>query len=187
MTTSKFRKRIKERRSRRKRRARRRPINVLASLLTTLSLYCGVVSIFSSIGGRYEKAVYLILLAIVFDMLDGSVARLTHSVSEFGRELDSLCDLVAFGVAPAVLMHVFFTPQPRAVGHITSVLAILFVICGALRLARFNVYQSNQRMIFTGLPIPAAGGTLASFVVFVDYLDLPAAPWLVVPLAAGLS
>lgn len=189
VATTKLRKKIRDRRARRKRRIRRRPINVLASVFTTLCLYCGVVSIFASIRGNYERAVYLIVVAFVFDILDGSVARLTKSVSEFGRELDSLCDLVAFGVAPAVLIHTYFFPEGTAAapGRLTSVLAILFVICGALRLARFNVYQAEQRLIFTGLPIPVAGGTLASFVLFANYFALDNALWLLCPLAVGLS
>ena len=170
---------------------RRRPSNVLASLFTTLSLYCGVFSIFTSIAGQAERAVYLILLALVFDTLDGSVARLTKSVSEFGKELDSLCDLVAFGVAPAVLMVTTVGPQDAATGgapgRLNAVLAILFVICGALRLARFNVYQSEERQIFTGLPIPAAGGTMATFVLWARHLQLEGSIWLLEPLALGLS
>jgi len=175
----------------RRKRQRRRPINVLASVLTTLSLYCGVVSIFSSINGQYEKAVYLVLAAIVFDMLDGSVARITRSVSLFGKELDSLADLVSFGVAPAVLIYTAFLPEGSellpAPGRINSVPAIFFVICGALRLARYNVFQSDQRAVFTGLPIPAAGGTVAAFVLFARYFELGAAPWILGALAIGLA
>lgn len=181
----------KLKRSRRKRRLRRRPINVLASVLTTLSLYCGVASIFASIGTQYEKAVTWILVAVVFDMLDGFVARLTKSVSEFGKELDSLSDLVSFGVAPAVLVYTSFLPSESqltvAASRINVIPAIFFVICGALRLARYNVYQSGQRDVFTGLPIPAAGVTVATFVLFARYLTLPGAVWWLNGLTLGLS
>jgi len=181
----------KIKRPRTKRRVRRRPINVLASVFTTLNLYCGVVSIFASIGEQYEKAVYLILAAIVFDILDGSVARITKSVSEFGKELDSLCDLVSFGVAPAVLIYTSFPPEgaelTTAAARVNSVPAIFFVICSALRLARFNAYQSDQCNIFTGLPTPAAGGTIAAFVLFARHFELQSAVWLLAALALGLS
>ena len=170
---------------------KRRPINVLASVITTLSLYLGLTSVFFSIRGEYEKAAYVILGAIVCDMLDGTVARLTNTQSEFGKELDSLCDLVSFGVAPAVLIFcAFCNEDPGSMGlgnRIGGVTAIIFVICGALRLARFNVYQSTQREHFTGLPIPAAGGTVATFVLFTHYYNLHVAFWFLCPLTLLLA
>lgn len=177
--------------SRLKRQSKRRPINVLASAITTFSLYLGLSSIFWAIRQDYEKAAYLILGAIICDMLDGTVARITKSISDFGKELDSLCDLVSFGVAPAVLIyHAYWyeeqlagTPQ----GRIGAVMAIIFVICTALRLARFNVFQSAQRESFTGLPSPAAGGTVASFVLFVNYFNLHVAFWFLGPLTLMLA
>ncbi|NIA13695.1 MAG: CDP-diacylglycerol--serine O-phosphatidyltransferase [Nitrospiraceae bacterium] len=170
---------------------RRRPINVLASLLTTISLYLGLSSIFASIQQNYEAAAYFILGAIICDMLDGTVARMTHSISEFGKELDSLCDLVSFGVAPAVLIyHAYLYEEQQmgsAVGRAGSVVAICFVICAALRLARFNVYQSDRRDSFTGLPVPAAGGTVASFVLFMEYFELNVAYYVLGPLTIALA
>jgi len=159
--------------SKRKLRIRRRPINVLASAMTTFSLYLGTASIFASIGNEYERAAYLILTAIIFDMLDGTVARLTRSVSEFGKQLDSLCDLVSFGVAPAVLVFaVYLQHAPKEgsfVGKTGAFVAIIYVICAALRLARFNVYQADRRESFVGLPSPAAGATVAAFVLFLRF------------------
>jgi len=172
-------KRIRKPRS--KRSVRRRPVNVLASALTTMNLYLGTLSIFASIGLEFEKAAYCILGAILFDMFDGSVARLTHSTSEFGKELDSLCDLVSFGVAPAVLVFMAYLPEgahlpvsARAesiVGKTGSYMALIYVICTALRLARFNTYQAERRESFVGLPSPAAGATLAAFVLFLQYFE----------------
>ena len=154
---------------------KRRPINVLASAMTTISLYLGTASIFASIGQEYERAAYLILAAIIFDMLDGTVARLTKSVSEFGKQLDSLCDLVSFGVAPAVLVFaVYLQHSPREgsfVGKSGAFVAIIYVICAALRLARFNTYQADKRDSFVGLPSPAAGATVAAFVLFLDFFE----------------
>lgn len=163
------------RKRRRQQSVKRRPINVLASALTTMSLYMGVASIFASIGEEYETAAYLILGAIIFDMLDGAVARLTNTISEFGKQLDSLCDLVSFGVAPAVLVFsVYLQHAPVGdsgpfIGKSGAFVAIIFVICAALRLARFNTYQSGMRESFVGLPTPAGGATVASFVIFLRF------------------
>lgn len=168
---------------RRKRNKRKRkPINVLASVMTTMNLYCGVASIFASIGYEFKTAALFIMLGIFFDTFDGFVARITNSTSEFGKELDSLCDIVTFGIAPAVLVFVAYLPEaghaPDAMGSATSIvgktgsyMAIVYAICTALRLARYNTYQAERRDSFIGLPSPAAGGTIASFVLFLDYFN----------------
>ncbi len=178
-------------RSSRKRRAkpnRRRPINVLASGITTLNLYCGIASIFAAIEGEFSRAVYWIFAAIVLDTLDGTVARLTKSVSEFGKQLDSLCDVVSFGVAPAVLIYQVYLPgEQNAVSRTGAVMAIIYVICTALRLARFNVYQAEIREYFIGLPSPAAAITIASFVLFTDYFVLTVPVWIFGPLTLVIA
>ncbi|NLF56014.1 MAG: CDP-diacylglycerol--serine O-phosphatidyltransferase, partial [Candidatus Hydrogenedens sp.] len=158
----------------RQRPRRFRPVNVAASVMTTMNLYMGVTSIFASIGLEFRWAAMCILMAIAFDMLDGFVARLTKTSSEFGKELDSLCDIVSFGVAPAVLVFMLYLPEgsqlvlsPRAgsiVGKTGSYMGIIYVICAALRLARYNTFQSNRHDSFIGLPSPAAGGSLAAYV-----------------------
>lgn len=167
------------------------PINVAASVITTLALYCGIASVFAAIRGNYEAASYWILGAIVLDMLDGTVARLTKSVSDFGKELDSLSDMVSFGVAPAVLIYTAYLLESEATdSFITptgSMVAILFVICGALRLARFNVYQAERQDIFVGLPSPAAAGTIAAFSLFCQYFALQVAYWVLGPLTVILA
>jgi CDP-diacylglycerol--serine O-phosphatidyltransferase len=174
-----------------KRDLRRRPINVLASFITALSLYFGLASMFLSMREKYDMAAFAILCAIICDMLDGTVARLTKSVSEFGKEFDSLCDLVSFGVAPAVLTyHAYWREEQMAgnpVGRTGAIIAIIFVVLGALRLARYNVYQSTHRESFTGLPIPAAGGTIATFVLFTEYMNLHVAFWVLGPLTLILA
>ncbi len=160
---------------------RRKPINVLASVMTTMNLYCGIASIFASIGSEFGKAAIFILVGIIFDTLDGTVARITKSTSDFGKELDSLCDIVTFGVAPGVLVFASYLPeaptlhlaltehQESIVGRTGSYMAIVYIICTALRLARFNTFQAERTDYFTGLPSPAAGGTLAAFVLFLSY------------------
>ncbi len=179
------------RRQRFKRELKRRPINVLASSITAFSLYWGLVSVFLTMREQYEMAAGAIFLAIVCDMLDGTVARLTKSVSEFGKELDSLCDLVSFGVAPAILIYHAYWREEQMLGdsegRTGAIMAIFFVLCGALRLARYNVYQSGHRESFTGLPIPAAGGTVAAFVLFADYFHLKVAFWVLGPLTVALA
>ena len=162
---------------------RRRPINVLASAITTLNLYCGIACIFAAIEGSFNKAAYWIFAAIVLDTLDGTVARITKSVSEFGKQLDSLCDVVSFGVAPAVLIYKVYLPlEENAISRFGAVMAIIYVICTALRLARFNVYQAEIREYFIGLPSPAAAVTIASFVLFTEYFELSVAFWIFGPL-----
>ena len=183
----------KKRRSRRfrQRKRRRMPINVAASVITTFSLYCGIASIFAAIRSDYEVASYWILAAIISDMLDGTIARLTKSVSDFGKELDSLADMVTFGVAPAVLIYNAYLLESAATGSIIapagSMFAIIFVICAALRLARYNVYQAERQDFFGGLPSPAAAGTIASFTLFVQYFELRVAYWVLGPLTVALA
>jgi CDP-diacylglycerol--serine O-phosphatidyltransferase len=117
----------------------------------------------------------LIFLAMVFDMLDGRAARWAKQTSEFGAELDSLCDAVSFGVAPAVIL-VKFTAEsepPMLVARLLWMIAVLFVVCAILRLARFNVEtdEEDTHEFFSGLPSPAAAGTVASFMIAVPELE----------------
>ncbi len=127
-------------------------------------MFCGFYAILASFKGHYIYGAWAILIANIFDGLDGWVARLTHSTTRFGIELDSLSDLVAFGVAPAILIY-SWALQPF--GRFGWGAAFLFVICGALRLARFNVQMgSTESKSFTGMPIPGAATVVASLVLF---------------------
>lgn len=129
-------------------------IYILPNLFTAASAFFGVVSIFASINGVYEKALLYIILALICDGLDGRVARLTKTTSKFGVEFDSLSDLVAFGVAPAVFFYVSIGSE---FGRIGSLVAAFFVVFGAIRLARFNVTTGTyEPSVFIGLPIPTA-------------------------------
>jgi CDP-diacylglycerol--serine O-phosphatidyltransferase len=145
-------------------------IYILPNLLTTGNLFCGYFAIMSSIKGHFLMAAVSIVIASVFDLLDGRLARLTHSTSKFGAEYDSLCDLCSFGMAPAVLLHQWAL---YPFGRIGALASFLFVTCGALRLARFNV-QANiiEKSYFQGLPIPMAAGIVASSVLAFDDLGL---------------
>ncbi len=154
------------RRGRMKRRAPsnrlRRGIYLLPSLFTAGNLFCGVFAILLAFGGDYFMAAALIMAANLLDGVDGAVARLTHTTSQFGVEFDSLADVVSFGVAPAVLVYIFALAPWGTWGGFG---AALFAVCGALRLARFNVQTlTAEKSYFTGLPIPAAAGMVAAAV-----------------------
>lgn len=139
-------------------------VYALPNLLTAMNFLLGFLSILASTEGRYERAAWAILLASVFDMLDGRVARLTNTTSKFGVEFDSLCDLVSFGIAPAVLMY-FAALKPF--GRAGIVVAVVFGLCGALRLARFNVMaEVLPKSYFQGLPIPMASITVCAAFFF---------------------
>ena len=142
----------------------RKGIYILPNSLTLCGMFCGFYAILSSLKGNYVHAAWGILIANIFDGLDGWVARLTNSTTRFGIELDSLSDLVAFGVAPAVLMYSWAL---NPFGRFGYGAAFLFVSCGALRLARYNVQMgSTESKAFTGLPIPGAGTVIATTVLF---------------------
>jgi CDP-diacylglycerol---serine O-phosphatidyltransferase len=142
----------------------RRGVAILPSLFTTANLFLGFWAIVRTIHGRFEEAAPLIGGAIVLDLLDGQIARLTNTTSEFGGELDSLCDVVSFGVAPALLAYLWAFPALQRLGWLV---AFLFVVCGALRLARFNVQRNVvDSRYFVGLPIPAAAAQVAAWVYF---------------------
>ena len=127
-------------------------------------MFCGFYSILAAFKGHYIYGAWAILIANIFDGLDGWVARLTHSTTRFGIELDSLSDLVAFGIAPAVLIYSWAL---QSFGRLGWGAAFLFVICGALRLARYNVQMgSTESKSFTGMPIPGAATVIASLVLF---------------------
>ncbi|WP_295900090.1 CDP-diacylglycerol--serine O-phosphatidyltransferase [uncultured Bdellovibrio sp.] len=145
-------------------------IYILPNLMTTGNLFSGFFAVIQSIKGNYLYAAYAIVVAAVFDQLDGRLARLTRSTSKFGAEYDSLCDLVSFGMAPGVLLFLWAL-QPF--GRLGWVACFLFVACGALRLARFNV-QANvvEKNYFQGLPIPMAAGIVASSVLAFQDLEL---------------
>lgn len=139
-------------------------IYLLPNTLTLCGMFCGFFAIMSAINGNFLNAAWAVLLANIFDGLDGWIARLTNTSTRFGIELDSLSDLVAFGVAPAVMMYKWaLTPF----GRLGWGAAFLFVACGALRLARFNIQTGAPGpKSFKGMPIPAAATILSTIVIF---------------------
>ncbi|MUT68158.1 CDP-diacylglycerol--serine O-phosphatidyltransferase [Paenibacillus sp. NEAU-GSW1] len=140
----------------------------IPSLLTVGNLFLGIVAIIFVFNDKPDNAAMMVIIAMLLDGVDGRVARALNVTSEFGKELDSLSDVISFGVAPAFIMYVvaFQELNPTMAWIITA----LFPICGALRLARFNVITSAPGY-FIGLPIPAAGGVVATLALFKD--DIP--------------
>jgi CDP-diacylglycerol--serine O-phosphatidyltransferase len=137
---------------------------ILPSLFTLGNIAAGVYSIINAINGRFPDAAAAIMVSLVFDILDGRIARMTKSVSKFGVELDSLADLTSFGIAPAILMYQFILNHYHNLG---GVIAFCYIIAAAIRLARFNVKvdEGAPSDYFLGLPVPGAAGILAAFVL----------------------
>ncbi|MFQ5585932.1 MAG: CDP-diacylglycerol--serine O-phosphatidyltransferase [Thermodesulfobacteriota bacterium] len=158
----------KKERGKRRGRGVRKGVYLLPNLITSASLLSGFYSIIACLDGRFERAAVAILVSAVLDALDGRVARLTKTSSKFGVEYDSLSDLVAFGIAPGVLI---FTWALKPFGRYGWLAAFLYVVCGALRLARFNVQITTvESRNFKGLPIPAAAILVASTVLLFFYI-----------------
>ena len=150
-------------------RPRGRGIYLLPNLFTTGGLFAGFFAIIAASQGRFEAACIAIFVAAVLDGIDGRVARLTHTQSEFGVQYDSLADLISFGMAPALVMYYWALAALKldgaTAGKLGWLAAFLYAACAALRLARFNsqVGQVDKRW-FVGLASPAAAGLMASFV-----------------------
>ena len=140
----------------------RRGIYLLPAAFTVANVFCGFYSIISSIRGELALAGILIGLGILLDTLDGRMARFANASSDFGKEFDSLADQTSFGIAPMVLAHEWGMSLWPRMGWL---IGFLFVICGAMRLARFNIQPSTtDKRFFIGLPIPAAAAVIASIV-----------------------
>ncbi len=145
-------------------------IYVLPNLFTTASLFAGFYSIIASLQGKFVIAAAAILVSLFLDGLDGRIARMTNTTSKFGAEYDSLADLVAFGVAPSLLAYNWAMSFYGKWGWIA---AFMFVVCGALRLARFNIQIGIiESKVFNGLPIPAAAAFVSTMVIFFDYIGV---------------
>lgn len=146
----------------------RKGVYVLPNLFTTASLFAGFIGIMWAVQGRFEQCALAILISALCDGLDGKVARLTNTASDFGVQYDSLADLVAFGVAPAVTTYLWILQD---FGRLGLMAAFLIVACGALRLARFNVAAPTaSKKYFIGLAIPAQACTFATLILFAPYI-----------------
>nr|CRH04543.1 CDP-diacylglycerol--serine O-phosphatidyltransferase [Candidatus Magnetococcus massalia] len=150
----------------------RKAVYILPNLLTTGGMFFGFYAIIAALTGKYEYGAAAIFIAGIFDALDGRVARAMGATSAFGKEYDSLADFLSFGIAPAMLVHQWALDPYNRLGWAA---AFFFVMCGALRLARFNVqhYVQEERIsnrYFQGLPIPMAAVVMAGMILlFVDW------------------
>lgn len=158
---------------------RRRPpgIYLLPNLLTTGALFSGFYAIVAGINEHFVSAVIAVFVAGLFDGLDGRVARMTNTQSEFGVQYDSLSDLISFGLAPALVVYMWALAGLREYGNFTGklgwLIAFLYTACAALRLARFNTQVGHtDKRFFTGLASPAAAGTLMAFVWAMENFSL---------------
>ncbi len=143
---------------------------LLPNLMTAVSLFLGILSVLASVKGEFDKAGIYIFLSLIFDGLDGRIARMTGTCSKFGVEFDSLADLVAFGVAPSMLIYF-------AAGHDYGKIGVLaagfFVVFGAIRLARFNVQsECIEPNVFIGLPIPSAAVFITCWTMLLSFYGL---------------
>ncbi|HKV54132.1 MAG TPA: CDP-diacylglycerol--serine O-phosphatidyltransferase [Candidatus Binataceae bacterium] len=148
----------------------RRGVFVMPATITSLGLLAGFYSLISSINAHFEVAAVMILIAFICDGLDGRVARVSRTSSQFGIEYDSLSDVVAFGCAPAALTY---TWALKPLGAIAIAISGLYVVCAALRLARFNVQTGSvDKRRFVGLPVPGAAAMIAGTVLAYSYFEL---------------
>ncbi|MFO1372923.1 MAG: CDP-diacylglycerol--serine O-phosphatidyltransferase, partial [Candidatus Competibacteraceae bacterium] len=173
---------------------RSRGVYLLPNLFTTAALFCGFYAIIGALHSRFEPAAIAVFVAMVLDGLDGRVARLTHTESEFGAQYDSMADLVSFGLAPALLMYEWALGTMVSMGPFLSKLgwlaAFFYTVMAALRLARFNVQLgSADKRYFIGLPSPSAAAIMAGLVWVCSDLGLNGTqmlwPALLVTIGAG--
>ncbi len=159
---------------------------LLPNLFTAASIFTGFYAIALALEHSFESAAWFIFLALIFDGLDGRVARMTNTASHFGVEFDSLADIVAFGVAPALLLYLYVGDS---YGRIGIVVSALFIIFGAVRLARFNVTTSRiEPSVFIGLPIPTAAIMISIAILLLErYENLASYKVFILPLALILA
>jgi CDP-diacylglycerol---serine O-phosphatidyltransferase len=167
-------------------RPRSRAIYLLPNLLTTGCLFAGFYAIVAAIDGNYERAGFAVFAAMLFDTLDGRVARYTHTESAFGKEYDSLADMVAFGLAPAIVAYQWGVARLFEYGSIWGrvgwLAAFFYAVCAALRLARFNTRTSADKRFFEGLPSPSAAAIVSAFIWSASEWREPGLPGLILAL-----
>ena len=168
---------------------RRRGIYLLPNAFTTAALFCGFYAIVMAMNQRFEHATWAIFIAMILDGLDGRVARLTNTQSEFGAQYDSLSDMVSFGAAPALVMYEW---SLKGMGKLGWIAAFVYCAGAALRLARFNTnIEVVDKRFFQGLPSPAAAALVAGYILMMGDLGISGMqlPWvsLVIALFAGLT
>ena len=158
---------------------------ILPNLFTASSIFVGVISIVEASKGNFVLASWLILLALIFDGLDGRIARMTNTTSQFGVEFDSLADIISFGIAPAMLLY-FFTGHEF--GRFGILVSALYIIFGAIRLARFNIITAKtDPNVFIGLPIPTAAVFVSMWILLFHKYTLENYSIILLFLALGVA
>jgi CDP-diacylglycerol--serine O-phosphatidyltransferase len=164
-------------------RPRSRAIYLLPNLFTTGCLFAGFYAIVAAIDGNYERAGFAVFAAMLFDTLDGRVARLTRTESAFGKEYDSLADMVSFGLAPAIVAYQWGVARLYEYGSVWGrvgwLAAFLYAACAALRLARFNTRSGGDKRFFEGLPSPSAAAIVSAFIWSASEWREPGLPGLI--------
>jgi CDP-diacylglycerol---serine O-phosphatidyltransferase len=167
-------------------RPRSRAIYLLPNLFTTGCLFAGFYAIVAAIDGNYERAGFAVFAAMLFDTLDGRVARLTRTESAFGKEYDSLADMVSFGVAPAIVAYQWGVARLYEYGAVWGrvgwLAAFFYAVCAALRLARFNTRTGADKGFFEGLPSPSAAAIVSAFIWSSSEWREPGLPGLILAL-----
>ena len=153
---------------------RNKRIYILPNLFTTASLFAGFYAIIQATQGHFDVSAAAIFIAAILDSLDGRVARMTNTVSDFGKEYDSLADVIAFGLTPALVSYEWAL---SSLGKIGWLISFLFVACAALRLARFNSMVTTDKRFFQGIPCPAAAAFVAAFVWMVFSYESEGSNW----------
>ena len=160
-------------------------IYVLPNLFTASSIFVGVISIVEASKDHFVLASWLILLALIFDGLDGRIARMTNTTSQFGVEFDSLADIISFGIAPAMILYFFVGDEFGRFGILVSA---LYVIFGAIRLARFNISTAKtDPNVFIGLPIPTAAIFISMWILLFNKYNLESYSIALLFLALGVA
>jgi len=164
----------------------KRGIHILPSLFTTGNVFCGFYAFVAVLNEQFYFAAWAIVVGMIFDGLDGRIARLTKTTSAFGEQYDSLADIITFGMAPAFLVYAWVL---KPFGRLGWMAAFLFLLCAALRLARFNVTRPEVRsQHFIGLPSPAAAVVVASIVIaFEDLFATRMNPFIMVMVVYALA
>jgi len=173
-------------------RPRGRGIYLLPNLFTTGCLFAGFYAIVAAIDGNFERAAVAVFAAMIFDTMDGRVARATNTASAFGKEYDSLADMVSFGVAPAIVTYQWgverIAEYGRIWGRVGWLAAFFYAVCAALRLARFNTRAASQdKRYFEGLPSPSAAAIVAAFIWASSEWREPGLPGLVLAFSVTAS
>jgi CDP-diacylglycerol---serine O-phosphatidyltransferase len=172
-------------------RPRSRAIYLLPNLFTTGCLFSGFYAIVAAIDGNYERAGFAVFAAMLFDTMDGRVARMTRTESAFGKEYDSLADMVSFGVAPAIVAYQWGVVRLQEYGvmwgRLGWVAAFCYAACAALRLARFNTRTGQDKNFFEGLPSPSAAAVVSAFIWSASDFREPGLPGLILALLVTFS